>query len=258
LSKNTRPICINTDKVINIGSNTFLRDFLILPSWTDSSPIWNKFVLLINPEDESDTKTLPIRLTSESEMDYYVPCHGFDLTGPLADWLSWDLLTTADGQLAQILKVKEGTNISDPTLNTVISCPFKNSHLPKMNSLPRANGSSSNLPQNNGYGNRGGKSNNFRERGGRGRRNTYYEEQNPTPAPVTTIQAPPQIQYVQQPMYQQPGWGFNGQMQPQQYGNNFPFQQNTPAFNQMPQGQFQNQGMPQQIQTQPQNQIMPK
>jgi len=187
-------------------------------------------------------------------MDYYVPCHGFDLTGPLTEWLSWDLLTTADGQLAQILKVREGTNISDPTLKTMISCPFKNTHLPKMNSLPRANGSSSNQPSNNGYGNRGGRTNNFRSGNSRGRRNSYYDEPNHTPPPATPIQTPPQIQYVQQPMYQQPSWGFNGQMQPPQFGNNFPYQQHSPAFNQMQPGPIQNQGMPQQNQSQPQNQ----
>lgn len=184
-------------------------------------------------------------------MDYYVPCHGFELNGTLADWLSWDLITTADGQLAQILKVKEGTNISVPTLNTVINGPFKNIHLPRMNSLPRANGSTGNQSQNNGYGNRGGRTN-FRVTGGRSRRNTYYEEQNQAPAQPALVQTPPQIQYVQQPMYQQPGWGFNGQMQPPQYGPNFPFQQNGPVPNQIPQGQYPNQGVPQP------NQIMPK
>lgn len=140
LASFNRPLQVNTNDVITIGSDTFLQEFLMTPTWNDSNsnPIWNKFLMKINPEDDSNTRALSLKLSSDSETCYYSPCPGFDLEKtPCSSWLSWHLLTTASGQAVQILKILPGTNLNDPRLETLLTCPFRDSHVPRLDSLPR-------------------------------------------------------------------------------------------------------------------------
>jgi len=124
--------------VISIGNDSFLPEFLIAPTWNDSNPIWNKFLMKINPEDESNTRALSLRLTNDNDTFFYSPCMGFDLEKtPCTSWLSWHLLTTASGQVVQILKINPGTNLNDPKLDTSLVCPFRDFHVPRIDSLPR-------------------------------------------------------------------------------------------------------------------------
>lgn len=110
------------------------------PTWDDSNsnPIWNKFLMKVQPEDESNTRALSLKLSSDSDTCFYSPCPGFNLERtPCCSWLSWHLLTTASGQVVQILKILPGTNLNDPRLETLLTCPFRDTHIPRLDSLPR-------------------------------------------------------------------------------------------------------------------------
>ena len=135
-----RPLSIDTKNVITIGSDSYLPEYLLLPTWSEfnSNPLWNKFVMKVKPEDESNTRALSLKLQTNLETAFYSPCPGFDITSsPCAEWLSWHLLTTASSQIVQILKIKAGTNLNDPKLPTSLDGPFKDNHIPRLDSLPR-------------------------------------------------------------------------------------------------------------------------
>ena len=162
----------------------------------------------IIPEDESETRALPLRLKTDGDLIYFVPCIGFDLDETsIGEWTKWDLLTTSEGTLIQILKLKDGLNITDPKYSTIIKSNFKNNQLPKMNSLPRQNGT-----LNQSYTNRGGRQNtNPRDGNGsfRGRRNNTPQEHNiPTyNQNIAPNNVPnPQTQYA--PAYPQQNWQY--------------------------------------------------
>jgi len=131
---------LDTNDVITIGQDTFLQGFVLMATWPEHSPqnpFWNKFLCRVSPENESQTRAIGLKLQSNSDTIFYAPCMGFDIEKtPCKDWVSWQLLTCST-QAVQLLKVKQGTNLNDPKLIRILSCPFRNAHLPRLDSLPR-------------------------------------------------------------------------------------------------------------------------
>lgn len=191
-----RPLCLDTDDVITIGQETYLQSFILMATWPEQNPqnpLWNKFLCRVSPENESQTRAIGIKLQSNSDTIYYAPCMGFDVEKtPCGEWLSWQLLTTCSTHAVQLLKVKSGTNLNDPKLVRVLSGPFRNAHLPRLDSLPRRD----TWRNNNGY--KGQKYSTFSQK--RPRKQEDQNQQNEdTSLHQQVQQLRQQLQYCQSP-----------------------------------------------------------
>jgi len=112
---------VDPTKTIKIEDGTYLLDFVKIKSALQR----DTFLVRVDPLDDFNLPDHCFEFEGSSKSYFFVPFLGFDLeTTSCQNWLSWTSVQTKDSTIVELLRIREGTDLSNLYLTTSFQCKF--------------------------------------------------------------------------------------------------------------------------------------